>query len=346
MQYYIEKHRHTCGVDLHGRNLYLCVLDEDRQVVLHRRVGCDEEQLLRLLAPYRDDLVVGVECMFKWYWLSDFCDENGIQFVLGHALEMKAVHGRKSGNDRLDAERIARLLSSGMFPVAYVYPKEMRSTRDVMRRRSYLVNQRSSLMRHVQVINQQYNLPDLGKISRAEQREGIEGRFEDPAVLASIEADVSVIDILDVVIARLERVIIKAARGHDGHALALLKSVHGIGDIIALTLLYEIHDIDRFDSIGGFLSYCRLIKCEKTSDGKKKGSGGRRQGNHHLKWAFSEAAALFLRANPDGQKLHSRLVKKHGKAKALGILAARLARSVYRMLHRNTPFEMGRFVRA
>jgi len=346
MQFYTERHRHTCGVDLHGRNLYLCVLDPDREIVLHRRVDCDEEKLLRALAPYREDLVIGVECMFKWYWLADLCDEHGIPFVLGHALEMKAVHGRKSGNDKLDAERIARLLGSGMFPVAYVYPKEMRSTRDVMRRRSYLVNQRSSLITHIQVTNQQYNLPEMGKISRADQREGIEMRFEDPAVRASVEADMSVIDILDVVIARLERTIIKAARGHDHHAFALLKSVHGIGDIIGLTLLYEIHDICRFDSLGGFLSYCRLIRCEKTSDGKKKGTGGRKQGNHHLKWAFSEAAALFLRANPEGQKLHSRLVKKHGKAKALGILAAKLARSVYYMLHRNTPFDMKRFVRA
>ena len=101
MQYYTERHRHTCGVDLHGRNLYLCVLDPDRKIVLHRRVDCDEEKVMRVLAPYREDLVIGVECMFKWYWLSDLCDEHGIPFVLGHALEMKAVHGRKSGNDRL-----------------------------------------------------------------------------------------------------------------------------------------------------------------------------------------------------------------------------------------------------
>jgi transposase len=259
---------------------------------------------------------------------------------------MKAVHGRKSGNDRLDAERIARLLSSGMFPVAYVYPKKMRSSRDVMRRRSYLVNQRSSLITHIQVTNLQYNLPAMGKISNAVKREGIEVRFDDPAVRASVEADMAVIDVLDVVIARLERTIIRAARAHDHHVFALLKSVHGIGDIIGLTLLYEIHDIHRFDSLRGFLSYCRLIKCGKTSDGKPKGYGNSKQGNHHLKWAFSEAAVLFLRANPEGQKLHSRLVKKHGKAKALGILAAKLARSVYFMLHRNTPFDMSRFVRA
>ena len=344
MEYYTERHRHTCGVDLHGRNLYLCVLDPDREIVLHRRVDCDEEKLLRLLEPYREDLVIGVECMFKWYWLSDICEEQGIPFVLGHALEMKAVHGRKSGNDKLDAMRIARLLGSGMFPVAYVYPNKMRSTRDLMRRRSFLVNQRSALINHIQVTNLQYNLPELGKISKPENREGIIEQFEDPSVRESVQADMSVIEILDVVIPRLERMIVKTARGHDHHAFALLKSVYGIGDVIGLTLLYEIHDINRFNSLGGFLSYCRLIKVTKTSDGKPKGGGKRKQGNQHLKWAFSEAAALFLRANPEGQKLHSRLVKKHGKAKALSILAAKLARAVYYMLHRSTPFDMERFV--
>lgn len=346
MRYYIEKHRHTCGADLHGRNLYLCILDFDREVLLHRRVPCDSNRLLAVLKPYREDLIIGVESMFKWYWLADFCAEHDIPFVLGHAFDMKAVHGAKSGNDRLDAERIARLLHGGLFPIAYVYPRGMRSTRDLMRRRSYLVHQRSGLMHHIQITNTQYNLPVLGKIDSASKRENLETRFDDPAVRASIEADLAVIDILDVVIARLEKNILKSARIHDRHAFNLIKSVNGVGDIIGLTLLYEIHDILRFETVQGFMSYSRLVKCLKTSDGKPKGVGCSKRGNHHLKWAFSEAAVLFLRANPQGQKLHSRLVKKHGKAKALGILAARLGRSIYYMLNRNTPFDLERFVRA
>jgi transposase len=346
MQYYIEKHRHTCGADLHGRNLYLCILDPDRKKLLHRRVPCDPERLLLVLAPFREDLVIGVECMFKWYWLADFCAEHNINFVLGHALEMKAVHGAKSGDDRLDAERIARLLHGGLFPMAYVYPRGMRSTRDLMRRRSYMVQRRTGLMNHIQITNTQYNLPQLGRIDESSKRERIEERFDDPAVRASIEADLAVIDILDVAIARLERIIVKAARVHDRHAFSLIKSIHGIGDVIGLTLLYEIHDIRRFQSVQGFMSYSRLVKCWKTSDGKPKGVGCSKQGNHHIKWAFSEAAALFLRGNEKGQKLHSRLVKKHGKAKALGILAAKLGRALYFMLHRNTPFDLDRFVGA
>jgi transposase len=346
MQYYIEKHRHTCGADLHGRNVYLCILDQDREVLLHRRVSCDEKRLLAILEPYREDLVIGVECMFKWYWLADLCAKHDIPFVLGHALEMKAVHGAKSGNDKVDAERIARLLQGGLFPMAYVYPRDMRSTRDLMRRRSYLVQRRSGLIHHIQITNSQYNLAALGKIDNATKRNGIAERFVDPAVRASIEADLAVIDTLDVAIARLEKIIVKAARVHDHHAFALIKSVSGIGDVLGLTLLYEIHDIHRFKTVQGFMSYGCLVKCLKTSDGKPKGAGGSKRGNHHVKWAFSEAAVMFLRGNPKGQKLHSRLVKRHGTKKALGVLAGKLGRSLYQMLQKNRPFDLDRFVGA
>ncbi len=346
MGYYLETHRHTCGADLHGNNLYLCVLDLEGKVLFHRRVSCDETKLLSAVAPFRDDLVIGVECMFKWYWLADFCTEHEIPFVLGHALEMRAVHGAKTGNDRIDAERIARLLFGKFFPMAYVYPRQMRATRDLMRRRAYLVRQRTGFINHIQNTNTQYNLPPIGKIDHPSKRENLEGRFSDPAVRTSIEADLAAIDLFDVAIANVERTALVSAKVHDRKALTLLKSVHGIGDIIGMTLLYELHDIHRFPAVGRFLSYCCLVKCWKTSDGKKKGAGSSKRGNHYLKWAFSEAAALFLRANPDGQKLYSRLAKKHGKHKALSVLAAKLARAVFFMLRRNTVFEMDRFVRS
>ena len=346
MQYYLGKHQFTCGVDLHGRNLYLCVLDRDGEKLLHRRIDCNPRKLLAALEPYREDLIIGVECMFKWYWLADFCAEHGIRFVLGHALDMRAVHGAKSGNDRLDAERIARLLLGGLFPCAFVYPPEMRSTRDLMRRRGYHVRRRSDLLQHIQIKGLQANLAPFGKISDHTRREGLLELFDDPAVHCSVEADLSLIDLYDSIIQRLEKKILAAARVHDHHAFSLLKSVNGIGDIIALSVLYEIHSIRRFKEVGNFLSYSCLIKGSKTSDGKPKGYGGSKRGNLHLKNAFSEAAVHFLRGNTKGQALHSRLVKKHGKQKALSVLAAKIGRAVFFMLHRNTPFDLDLFVRA
>jgi transposase len=109
-------------------------------------------------------------------------------------------------------------------------------------------------------------------------------------------------------------------------------------------MLYEIHDICRFPSVQDFASYCRLVKCAKESAGKRYGTSGNKIGNAYLKWAFSEAAVLFLRNNEPGQKYWARLEKAHDKGKALTILAHKLARAVYYMLKRETVFDMNRFL--
>ena len=145
MRFYTETHQHNCGIDPHTKTRYLCVLDREGQVVLHREVKSLPDELLLAVAPYRDDLVVAAECIFTWYWLADLCGREGISFVLGHALYMKAIHGAKAKNDKLDAFKIASLLRGGTLPMAYVYPPEMRATRDLLRRRLHLVLARRSL---------------------------------------------------------------------------------------------------------------------------------------------------------------------------------------------------------
>jgi len=299
------------------------------------------------VAPYRTDLVVAVECMFTWYWLADLCAAEGIAFVLGHALAMKAIHGGKAKNDKIDSHKIAVLLRGGMLPQAYVYPAGMRSTRDLLRRRSHLVRKRGQLLVHIQNTRAQYNLPAFEKrLAYPGNREGVVDHFPDPSVRKSIEVDVVLIDQYDALINDLELTIVREAKRHDGDAFHRLRSVPGIGKILALTILYEIHDITRFDRVQEFASYARLIKCTKESAGKKLGTGGAKMGNVHLKWAFSEAAVTFLRHTSDGKKIVARLEKKHGKGKALSILAHKIGRAVYYMLSRGTVFSMEKFLSA
>src|SRR6185436_8495943 len=122
MRFYTRQHRYYCGVDLHARTMYVCVLDQAGETLVHRNLKCDRQEFLEVIAPYRDDLVVAVECLFCWYWLADLCAEEGLAFVLGHALYMKAIHGGKSKNDRIDSFKIAALLRGGTLPQTYVYP--------------------------------------------------------------------------------------------------------------------------------------------------------------------------------------------------------------------------------
>jgi len=345
MRFYTQQHPFYCGIDLHARSMYLCILDRDGQTVLHRNMPAAPEPFLAAVAPYREELVVGAECIFCWYWLADLCARESIAFVLGHALYMKAIHGGKAKNDKIDSYKIAGLLRGGMFPQAYVYPAQMRSTRDLLRRRMYLMRERADLLSHVQNTNSQYNLPEIGKkIAYKSNRAGVAERFLDPAVQQSVAVDLSLIGTLDTTLNELELSITKLAKVHDGQTFYLLRSVPGIGKILALVILYEIHDIHRFPSVQDFASYCRLVKCAKESAGKHYGYSGKKIGNAFLKWAFSEAAVLYLRGNPEGQRYLDRLARKHGKSKALTILAHRLGRAVYHMLRRKEPFDSQRFL--
>jgi transposase len=341
MRFYNRQHRYYCGVDLHVKTMYICVLDATGQVVVHRNLRANPIAFLAAVAPYREDLVVAAECMFTWYWLADLCATEGLTFVLGHALAMKAIHGGKAKNDKIDAQKIAGLVRGGLLPQAYVYPSQMRGTRDLLRRRLHLVRKRGELHAHIAHTCQQYQLPGgCGEAAAASARD------LDPSVQKSLAVDRALAEHYDPVIHDLERTIVRAARHHDTETFGRLRTVPGIGEILALTILYEVHDITRFARVQEFASYARLVKCLKQSGGKTLGTGGAKMGNVHLKWAFSEAAVQFLRHTREGKTLLIALQRKHGRGKALSILAHKLGRAVFYIWSRGTVFSMEKFLAA
>jgi transposase len=339
MDFYTKQHKFYCGIDLHTKKMYVCILDAGGNIRVHQNIDTDPEAFLRIITPFREDVVVTVECMFTWYWIADLCTREAIPFVLGHALYMKAIHGGKAKNDRIDSHKIATLLRGGMIPQAYVYPARMRATRDLLRRRNHFMRKRAELFAHIQNTRSQYNLPDpLGCIAKPQNREGIVERFDEPSVQKSMAVDLQIIQAYDRLLDQLEHDIISFAKEHDLRSYALLQTIPGVGRILGLVLLYEIESIERFPSVQDFVSYCRLVKCTKESNGKKYGSNGKKIGNAHLKWAFSEAAVLFLKGNEPAKKYLQRLARKHGKPKALSILAHKLGRAVYFMLKNKEAF--------
>jgi len=346
MRFYTKRHKHHCGIDLHARTMYVCVLDENGNVLLQRNIPTSPAQFRQLIAPFREDLVVSAECVFCWYWLADFCAAEGIAFVLGHALYMRAIHGAKAKNDRIDAFKIASLLRGGNLPISYVYPAAMRTTRDLLRRRLYLVRERGFLLAHVQNTHHQCNLPTPGaKLQWRRNRTGVAEHFTDASVRKTVEVDISVIDHLDTTIRELELYLTNTTKEHDANSFFLLNSIPGVGKVLAMTILYEIHDISRFPTVQDFASYARLIRCARESAGKRSGTSGSKIGNAHLKWAISEATVTMLR-HADIEKLQNRLQRKHSKGKAMGVLAHKLGRTIYYMLLRRKPFDMERFLAA
>ncbi len=341
MRFYTNSHQYVCGIDLHTKMMYVCILDQRGETLVHENVPTDNpERFLALVEPYKADLVVACECTFSWYWIADLCCAQGIEFILGHALYMGAIHGGKVKNDKLDSLKIAKLVRGDTFPLAYVYPSQWRALRDLLRRRHYLVHIRSEILSHIQIVNYQYNLPAFNKkLDRANNRLGIEERFSDSSARMSIAVNVKLLDVLEQTIKSIENFILRHIQGLDRRLLFRLKTVYGIGDILALTLMLEVQDIKRFDSVQQFCSYGRLVKGQKESAGKTAGKTNSKIGNPYIRWAFAEAAILFIRGSDKAKRYIDKQSKKHHKAKAISILAHKLARAVYHIWLREDSFD-------
>jgi len=194
MRFYTNPHPFYCGIDLHARSMDVCVLSQEGAIRLHRNMQVAPEPFLKAVAPYRAGLVVAVECLFPWYWLVDLCPQEGMPFVLGHALLRKALHGGNAKNDTIDAQKIAALLRGGMLPQAYVYPAQMRATRDLVRRRTPLRRQRAALFAHVPHTPSPYHLPEIGtNIAYKANRDGVAERLHAAAVQNTIAGDLALI---------------------------------------------------------------------------------------------------------------------------------------------------------
>ena len=238
------------------------------------------------------------------------------------------------------------LLRGGNFPTSYVYPKDMRGTRDLLRRRCTIVRRRAATIVHVQMVNHQQNLPAFPKsISYKTNRVGIPERFEGDSVQRMMKLDVDLIDFYDEQVKKLDLYLEQNAKVDDADAFYRLMSIPGVGRILAMTFLYEIHDIRRFPKVGDFLSYSRLVKGTNSSAGKQYKPTGAKIGNPHLKWAFSEGITLLKRECPEAKAFAEREEKKHNKARANTLLAIKLGRAVYWMWTRKTTFDPNVFLK-
>ena len=343
MRFYRTTTEYNCGIDLHSRQMYMCLMDHEGNKLVHTNVtGNDWDYFMSRIKPYRESLTVCCECTFNWYWLADACAAEQIEFVLAHALYVKAIHGGKNKNDRIDSEKLAHLLRSNLIPPAYVYPAEKRSVRDLLRRRTTFVWKRTELLHHLTCMPLVQGQQPVKKCQhRVRERwfEQLRPRFEQPMRKISAEADMYLIKEFDKIIDRLERVIVKETKREQGRDFALLKTIPGIGDILALTILYEMDTVDRFPRVQDFSSYCRLVKGSVASAGKIKGLRGAKLGNPYLRWAFGEAAVIGKRSNRDLKRFGEQLEAHNHKMVVNAILANKLARSVYFMLKHGKGFD-------
>jgi transposase len=338
--------KYFCGVDLHKETMYICVMDRAGKILFHDNLPCQFEAFLTAVKPFLPSLAVGVEAMYCYYWFADACHAAAIPFFLGHPYYMKAVHGGKKKNDRLDSKAIANLMRANHFPIAYAYPKEMRATRDLLRRRRHFVGLRAAGYAHLQIVFHQHAILDVAEkqVKDKNTRRNLVQRFTDPDLQSNIAADLDLIDALDPIIKKLEQQIDRQALYHDPKAYTILLGVPGLGQMLALTILYEIRSVSRFASVQDFCSYARLVKCDRTSAGKSYGGGNQKIGNPFLKWAFGEIILKAQKSSLQISTYYQRLKSKHGPGRAKSIIAHKFGVAIYFMLKNGQAFDANRFI--
>ena len=332
-----------CGVDLHSTNSLVSVIDEQDRPVYEKRLKNDLDRIVLALAPYRDDLVgVVVESTYNWYWLVDGLTDAGFEVHLANTVAIKQYEGLKHGDDPSDARFLAHLLRLGILPEGYIYPREERPLRDLLRKRLQMVRQGVTHLLSLQGQITRYTGKCLSgnEIKRLEAGQ-IDTLIEAPEAVLAAQMNWLMLKALTGASDTLERAALQRARHKPG--FHWIKTVSGIGTVLGLTIVLETGDIHRFPSVGDYASYARCVKSERLSNGKRKGAGNRKNGNKYLGWAFIEAAHFAIRWEPKIRAYYQRkLAKASHPMVALKAVANKLARACYYVLLRQEPFDVNR----
>ncbi len=330
------------GIDLHSNNSVVSVLDENDRVVFAKRLPNDLAAIIAALRSCSGKLHgVAVESTYNWYWLVDGLQDAGFALHLVNTAAVKQYDGLKYSGDFSDARHLAHLLRLGILPTGYIYPREERAVRDLLRKRAQLVRQRST-----QIVSMSNLLARNlgGHASGNEIKHWTPGLIDAMALLdeqkLAMKANLTVMRCLEVQVKSLEHSILDKAKLRQDYRA--LKTVSGIGDVLALTIALETGDVGRFDSAGNFASYARVVGSRRESNGKKKGEGNAKCGNKHLAWAFIEAAHFAVRYDAAIKRWYQKKCTSSLSVVAIKAVAHKLARACYHVMKDGKPFEVSR----
>jgi transposase len=345
--YYPVLTKYVCGIDLHAKKLTACVMDREGKIVQKRTISCQREDLIEFLKPWKKEITIGVESTYNWYWLVDTLQEHNIPCCLGHALYIKRKISTKHKSDPVDSRGLADLLRTNQFPVAYSYPREMRTVRDLLRRRHFFVRKRAATVTHFQNSLHQDGCiePLRNKLQYKSTRWSLVNLTNNVDLQKILTTDLEFIAALDTIIDDLEKTIIKKAIYHNRKHYESLQTMPGCGVTTALTVLYETHTIQRFRTPQRYSSYSRVVRAENESAGKNLGgTTNDKIGNPYLKWAFAEIGQCMIRFYPAINAWFQKQATIHGKGKAHARLRHKIAVSVYYMLKNDRVFDMDKFL--
>jgi transposase len=327
------------AIDLHSTNSVTVLIDEQDNVVYRKRLPNDLKLIIEQLSPYRSKLEgIVVESTFNWYWLVDGLMERGYKIHLANTAAIQQYNGLKYTDDDSDARWLAHLLRLGVLPEGYIYPKQERPIRDLLRKRSQLVRQKTTNLLSIQnVIVRNTGSSIKGNRIKGLTAEEVENILGQGDIALAVKSNLSVMQCLTRQIATIEAAVKERVKLRA--EFEKLRTVSGIGTTLALTMMLESGDMRRFSSVGNFASYCRCVGSQKISNGKRKGSGNTKNGNKYLAWAFVEAANFAVRYQPAIRRFYQRKKAKTNGIVALKAVAHKLCRACYYILRDQVPFD-------
>jgi len=330
------------GIDLHANNSVVVVSDEQDQVVYQKRLRNELGEMLPALAPYYEHLQgIVVESTYNWYWLVDGLMAAGYRVHLANTTAMEQYKGLKHTDDQSDARWLAHLLRLGILPEGYIYPKEERAVRDLLRKRSQLVRQRTTNLLSIQnLLTRNTGLTFSGHRIKQLTVGEVEQWLPQAELALAVKSNLAVLECLEEQIASIEEVVRVHLKLREGFQPLL--TVSGIGQILGMTIMLETGEIGRFATVGDFASYCRCVGSQHLSNGKRKGQGNVKNGNKYLAWAFVEAAHFAVRYDAQIKRFYQRKQAKTNTVVAIKAVAHKLARACYYILRDRVPFAVNK----
>lgn len=327
------------GIDLHSSNNYIGIINEQDQRLYGKRIPNELDRVLMALEPFRDTLQgVVVESTYNWYWLVDALQEHGYKLHLANPSAIKQYEGLKHTDDKWDAFWLAHMRRLNILPEGYIYPKEERAVRDLLRRRLLFVRHRTSHILSLQsMITRNLGFKMSGNAIKKLTEEEVEGMFDSSNLVFMAQNNIATIQFLKKIIKDIEKKVktqIKLRKEFE-----MLLTIPGIGNILGLTIMLEVGDLNRFEKVGNYSSYCRCVGSSRISNGKKKGENNKKNGNKYLSWAYVEAANFAIRYCAKAQSFYQRRKAKTNGIVAIKALSNKISRASYYVMRDQVPFD-------
>lgn len=330
------------GIDLHSNNNHLGIIDKSGKCLAKKKNSNNLELVLQSLKPFRQGLKgVVIESTFNWYWIVDGLMEAGYKVHLANPAAIKQYSGLKYSDDKSDALWLAEMLRLNILPEGYIYPKETRHLRDLLRKRMVLVQHRTALLLSLKgIINNCSGITITRNDLKTISHEDLEQLLPHPHQVISAYSLLKTIWVLSEQIKNIEKIVLGEIRLRE--EFRKLLTVNGIGDILGITIMLETGNINRFKNVGDYSSYCRQVPSRKISNGKNKGNGNKKNGNRYLAWAFVEASHFMRRYNQKARRWYQKKAAKSGPIIATKALGNKIARACYFIMRDQVVFQSTR----